>query len=243
MSARDVVLLHGWGYSAAVWDGLAKRLEPLFRVSAPHLPGFGGSPPCSPYTLEALARAVARSAPRRCHVVGWSLGGEIALAWARRAPDQVQRLALIATTPCFIAKPGWACGTPREVVREFGRSLAADRAVTMARFIGAQSRGDSRRRQVEAALRRAADARAPGSVLAAGLDVLLEADLRGALHRITQPALVVHGARDGTVPSAAGRRLAGLLPDARFALMPSCAHAPFLSHPRRVARALREFFA
>jgi pimeloyl-ACP methyl ester carboxylesterase len=44
------------------------------------------------------------------------------------------------------------------------------------------------------------------------------------------------------VPLAAGRGLAAALPDARFRLLRSCAHAPFLSQPARVVRALREFF-
>jgi pimeloyl-[acyl-carrier protein] methyl ester esterase len=57
-----------------------------------------------------------------------------------------------------------------------------------------------------------------------------------------QPALVVHGARDCIVPAAAGRRLAQALPNARFVLLRTCAHAPFLSRPRQVATLLREFF-
>jgi pimeloyl-[acyl-carrier protein] methyl ester esterase len=71
---------------------------------------------------------------------------------------------------------------------------------------------------------------------------LLNADLRRDLRRVRQPALVLQGARDYIVPPAAGRRLAAALPDARFQLLRSCAHAPFLSQPAQVARALREFF-
>lgn len=243
MSARDVLLLHGWGFSAAIWEDLARRLAPRFRVLAPDLPGYGGAPACSPYTLETMADTLARGAPRRCHVVGWSLGGEVALAWARRAPAQVERLALIGTTPCFTTRPGWWCATAPAVLREFGRSLAADRAGTLARFVAAQTKGDARARQFAAVLKRSSEGNTPGDVLAAGLAVLSSADLRKDLRRVTQPALVLHGARDRIVPPAAGRRLAAALPHARFSLMRACAHAPFLSQPARVARALREFFA
>jgi pimeloyl-[acyl-carrier protein] methyl ester esterase len=240
---KDVVFLHGWGFTAAIWEGLRDRLAPRFRVHAPDLPGYGAAPACTPYTLERMADTVARAAPRRCHVVGWSLGGEVALAWARRAPRQVQRLALIGTTPCFVARPGWPCATPGAVLREFGRSLSEDRSGTLARFLAAQAKGDARARQLGNAMRRSsADGTAAGA-LAAGLDVLAGADVRGDLHGVRQPALVIHGARDRIVPPAAGRRLGQLLPNARFALMRTCAHAPFLSQPGRVARALREFFA
>jgi pimeloyl-[acyl-carrier protein] methyl ester esterase len=240
---RDVVFLHGWGFSAGIWKDLASRLAPRFRVHVPDLPGYGGAPACSPYTLEGMAEALARGAPRRCHVVGWSLGGEVALAWARRAPRQVQRLALIATTPCFTTRPGWWCATAPGVLREFGRSLAADRAGTLARFVAVQAKGDARARQIAAVLQRSSEGNTPADVLAAGLAILSSADLRSELCGVSQPALVLHGARDRIVPPAAGHRLAAALPCARFSLMRACAHAPFLSQPGRVAQALREFFA
>lgn len=239
--SRDVVFLHGWGFSSGIWAGLAGRLGPRLRAHALDLPGYGAAPACSPYTLDALAAAVARAAPRRCHVVGWSLGGEVALAWARRAPRQVRRLVLIATTPCFARRAGWPCATEPAVLQEFGRWLAADRAGTLARFAAAQTKGDAQGQRLTGVLRAASERSANDAVLAAGLAVLLATDLRGELSRVRQPALVLHGARDRIVPPAAGRRLAAALFDARFTLLRSCAHAPFLSQPDRVAREVRSF--
>ena len=242
MKVRDVVLLHGWGFSAGIWGGLVAGLAPRFSAHATDLPGYGTAPACTPYALEKIAETVARSAPRRCHVVGWSLGGEVALAWARRAPRQVTRLALIAATPCFTRRPGWPCATDPAVLKEFGRYLAEDRAGTLERFVAAQAKGDARARRFADVLQQASRRSAPDAVLAAGLAVLADTDLRGELARVKQPALVLHGARDRIVPPAAGRRLAAALPDARFQLLRPCGHAPFLSQPGRVARALRTFF-
>jgi pimeloyl-[acyl-carrier protein] methyl ester esterase len=238
----DVVLLHGWGSSGRVWNDLAARLAVRFRVHVPDLPGYGTAPACARYTLEGLADALARNAPRRCHVAGWSLGGEIALAWARRAPRQVERLALIGSTPCFMSRPGWSCATTPATLREFAQRLATDRAGTLARFTAAQTRGDARATRFAGLLGQLVEGSASDDTLAAGLGVLASADLRRELPRLKQPALVLHGARDRIVPPAAGRRLAAALPHGRFALLRSCAHAPFLSQPGRVARALREFF-
>lgn len=239
---RDVVFLHGWGFPAGVWNDFADRLAPRYRVHVSDLPGYGAAPAVTPYTLKAMADAVSRTAPRHCHVAAWSLGGEVALAWARRAPRQVRRLALIGTTPCFASRPGWPCATAPAVLRDFGRSLAADRAGTLARFAAAQVKGDACARRVAGVLRQLGETSATDEVLAAGLAVLAGADLRGELSKVKQPALVLHGAHDRIVPPAAARRLAAALPNARFRLLRACAHAPFLSQPSRVAQALREFF-
>jgi pimeloyl-[acyl-carrier protein] methyl ester esterase len=242
MRVRDLVLLHGWGSGAGIWGGLARRLAPRFRVHALSLPGYDAEPALAPRSLQAMVAAVTQAAPRRCGVIGWSLGGEVALAWARHARRQVQRLALIAATPCFTSRPGWPCATAPAVLHEFGRSLAADRAGTFERFTAAQAKGDARAKQVAGVLQRFNEQSAPTDVLMAGLGVLSSADLRRELPLVRQPVLVLHGARDRIVPPAAGRRLAADLPDARFTLLRTCAHAPFLSRPRQVAEMLRGFF-
>lgn len=239
---RDVVFLHGWGSGSVVWDDLAPRLAPRFRVHALPLPGYGADSARAASSLQATVDYVARAAPRRCAVVGWSLGGEVALAWARRMPRQVQRMVLIATTPCFMGRPGWQCATAPAVLREFGRAIAADRAGTMPRFAGVQARGDARAKQVARVLQPLYKNGPPDEVLAAGLAILAGADLRRDLYKVKQPALVMHGARDRIVPPAAGRWLAQALPNARFELLRTCAHAPFVSQPERIAKTLREFF-
>jgi pimeloyl-[acyl-carrier protein] methyl ester esterase len=128
------------------------------------------------------------------------------------------------------------------VLAEFGRSLAADRGGTLGRFVGAQGKGDARRRRVAGVLERAVARDASSAVLAAGLAMLSVADLRPVVSRLRQPILIVHGARDRIVSPVAGRRLAGLPPLARFCLLRSCGHAPFVSRPRQVAALLGEFF-
>lgn len=239
---RDLVLLHGWGSGSGVWDDLAPRLAPRFRVHALPLPGYDADFARAASSLQATVDYIARAAPRRCGVVGWSLGGEVALAWSRRKPRQVQRMALIATTPCFTGRPGWRCATAPAVLHEFGRAIAADRDGTLTRFVAVQARGDAREQQVAGVLQPLYKNGLADEVLAAGLAVLSSTDLRRELPKVRQPVLVMHGARDCIVPPAAGRRLAQALPNARFTLLRTCAHAPFVSQPERTAKALREFF-
>jgi pimeloyl-[acyl-carrier protein] methyl ester esterase len=244
VATRDVVLVHGWGAGASVWKALVPELEPWRSVEMPDLPGYGAAPVCTPYTLEEIAAGLARSAPRQCDVVGWSLGALVALAWAQRAPQQVRRLGLIAATPCFAQRADWQHATAPAVLARFSGKLAADRAGTLRRFFSLEAHGDVKARLVARQLREAHAARdgpAP-EALAAGLRLLLETDMRGALASISQPALLIHGDRDGVAPLGAGEHLRRCLPNARLLVLPGAGHAPFISQARTVAAALLDFF-
>ena len=241
---QDIVLLHGWGTNAGIWNDLVARFAPRYRMHAWELPGYGDSPACAPYTARAIAAVLARTAPPRCQVVGWSLGALVALAWAQAAPEQVVCLALIAATPCFVQRASWPQGVEKEVLAGFSRALATDRAGTLQRFVSLQAHGDDRAREVARKLRSAlAAGREPeAAALADGLEILLETDMRAELDSIRQPALVLHGDRDQLVPLAAGRHLSRGLPRARMAVLHGTAHAPFLSRPAAAAAALQELF-
>jgi pimeloyl-[acyl-carrier protein] methyl ester esterase len=239
-----VVLLHGWGLGASVFDGLSRQLAAGSEASALDLPGYGAFATRAAGGLEEIAERIAASAPRRCCVVGWSLGALAALAWARSRPEQVQRLALVAATPCFVQREDWSAAMERPVFDAFAQTLGHDRAGTLERFVSLQAQGDSDARATMHALRAALrTGAAPGiEVLEQGLRILCETDLRPHLRAVEQPALVVHGDRDRLVPRAAAEHLARALPHARLAVIPGAAHAPFVSQPERVGGLIREFF-
>jgi len=240
---RDVVLLHGWGMNARVWQEMVTLLSPRYRLHARDLPGYGANPACAPYTLAAIAGAVARASPAPCQVVGWSLGGLVALAWARAAPEQAVRLVMVGTTPSFAQRPGWPHAVDSAVLAGFSRALATDRAGALQRFVALQARGDDNARRVVRQLRAALAAgdEADDAALATGLEILLETDLRDHLASIRQPTLVLQGDGDSLVPPAAAEHLSRGLPGARLAVFGGAGHAPFVSRPRQVAAALREF--
>jgi pimeloyl-[acyl-carrier protein] methyl ester esterase len=240
----DVVLLHGWSMHGGIWGELACALAARCRVHAVDLPGHGASPVCKPFTLEEIASELASQLPAPCAVCGWSLGGQAALAWARGAPHQVKRLALIATTPCFARRDDWPHAVQARVLHDFAREFAADYGGTLKRFLALQARGDAQAGLVMRRLRKRFLARGqPGTqALQQGLEILLGTDLRSQLHAITQPTLVVHGDRDALTPLAAGEYLSRTLPNARLAVVHGAAHAPFVGYAGKVGALLVDFF-
>lgn len=240
---HDVVLLHGWGTHAGVWEELASVLAKDFRVHAVDLPGCSKRSSCTPGSVTALADMLAQDMPRPCNVVGWSLGALIALTWARAAPGQIDRLALLSATPCFARRTDWEHGPEPRALKAFGEQLGNDYEGTIRRFIALQVLGDTDSRLAARQLQRHAPPREAASVAALqdGLRMLLDTDLRNDLVGIRQPTLVVHGDRDRLIPVAAGRYLGRRIPGARFEVVPGAAHAPFVSKLPAVSGLLADF--
>lgn len=234
-----VVYLHGWGLHGGIWAEVAGRRPGL----APDLPGYGGVPSVTPYDPAGLADALAPTMPERCILVGWSMGGMTALAWAARHPEQVAGLVLVSTSPAFVNRGDWALGLEPEVLAGFADALATDYKATLLRFLALQARGGDQARETIARLRATVFARGepdPAS-LAAGLELLRTVDLRAEAAQVRCPTLVIHGDYDPLCPAPAGEWLAAAIPDARLARHPRAAHAPFLSHPDWFAERLAGF--
>jgi pimeloyl-[acyl-carrier protein] methyl ester esterase len=239
----DLGLIHGWGLHGGVWDGLREELSRDFTLHVVDLPGHGRSPMRCPYALEDLAGDLLESLPRTAALCGWSLGAQVALVAALRAPQRVRALALVAATPCFARRADWPWGMEREALEQFAADLARDYEGTLRRFLALQARGSDAAREVIAALRERLfeRGRPDPQALAAGLDLLLKGDLRPAVAEVSQPALLVHGEPDVVARVEAARWMAGRLARARLLTLPGCGHAPFLAQPAPFAAALREF--
>ncbi|PWB59759.1 MAG: pimeloyl-[acyl-carrier protein] methyl ester esterase [Nitrosomonadales bacterium] len=243
-SGPDLALIHGWGMHGGIWDSVRPELARHFRVHALDLPGYGASAACQPYDLAALAQAVAGSLPAGIHAVGWSLGGLVAQRWALDRPQQVRRLMLVGSSPCFVQRGGWESGIEPSVLRTFAQDLDQDYAGTLLRFLSLQARNGEGLRTVMKYLRAAlfAKGRPSAEVLEAGLKLLLDTDLRNEAGNFQMPLAILHGERDMLAPAGAARWMGAQIPGARLELLPGCAHAPFLSHPEVFLRVAREFF-
>jgi pimeloyl-[acyl-carrier protein] methyl ester esterase len=226
-----LVLLHGWGAHARIWDGVAAELGCDRPVSVPDLPGYGESAIDGDYTPDGLARSLSARIDRACVLLGWSMGGLIAQAWATMAPSQIRGLVLVSSTPCFVRRADWPHGMPNEVLASFAAGLGKDGQAALGRFQALQARQDVNGRNVLSTLRHETEVSGVPSLktLSLGLDLLREADLRDAVSGITCQTLVVHGGRDTICAPDAGRWLAEALPIGRLAVHAGAAHAPFLS--------------
>lgn len=243
----DLVLLHGWGLNLRVWDDLVHELRDHFRVITVDLPGHGRSPwragRGTPAEQAWLIHQTVASVSRRYALLGWSLGGQLALDLAAAMPGEVERLVLVATTAKFASGPDWPRGMPGATIARLAAELRTDHRGTVSDFLELQARGSADAERVLERLRNALSdhGHAQPEALAAGLETLTNSDLRATLPYVRSPALVIAGQYDRITPPLASRALAKGLPDARYVELRRAAHAPFLSHGEQFALLVEKF--
>jgi len=230
--ALPIFALHGWGLNAATLAPLADAFDGRGFIAV-DLPGHGARRD-EPFgrDVEVLAEGLLAQAPPRSVWMGWSLGGMLALAAAAAAPERVAALVTVASSPSFVARPGWPQGMPAERLRRMAADLSADMQQTVNDFLTLQvmsSRGGrATLRQLQASLHERG--MASQQALDDGLHLLESLDLRSHVARLEMPLLAVGGARDRLVRPEAVEALADLVPRGEASVFDDAAHAPFLSH-------------
>jgi pimeloyl-ACP methyl ester carboxylesterase len=123
-SGRALVMSHGVGSSAEVWNGWVPALSPSYRVVRWDQPGHGRSPEvgADDYSGMLAYRSLTRVVGDESGVVlvGHSLGGYLSCRFAIEHPGQVAALVLVATGPGFRspdAMEGWNADIRRQAAK------------------------------------------------------------------------------------------------------------------------------
>ncbi|MHC9005692.1 pimeloyl-ACP methyl ester esterase BioH [Enterobacter adelaidei] len=234
-----LVLLHGWGLNAEVWNCINEELASHFTLHLVDLPGFGRSRDFGPMSLDEMAQQVLAAAPQNAVWLGWSLGGLVASQIALTRPERVSALVTVASSPCFSAQASWP-GIKPDVLAGFQQQLSEDFQRTVERFLALQTMGTETARQDARALKQTVlSLPMPDvEVLNGGLEILKTVDLREPLSALTMPHLRIYGYLDGLVPRKVVPLLDSLWPESESQVIAKAAHAPFISHPAEFCSAL-----
>lgn len=246
-SSVPAVFLHGFLGRGSDWDGLRERLAPR-PTYAPDLPGHGATP-LRP-GVQSYASWVAwltawldAHGLRRIHLVGYSLGGRVALAFALAQPQMVVSLTLESANP--------GLGDPQ--ARAERARLDAERAARIRReglraFLAdwyrlplfASLDAHPGLREVLVARRSQQDAAVMARVIAE-MSPGRQPDLTPRLAELSMPVLLVTGERDPKYP----RLLQGMarrIPHARLVLVPQAGHHVHLEAEPAFEGLLRDFW-
>lgn len=234
---EPLVMLHGWAMHTGIWREFAQQLGQHCQVICLDLPGHGRSEVLEHFTLEQISSALLAAIPvPHFSLLGWSLGGTIAMDMLNRCPERVKKLIVLAGNPLFVQSDDWP-GVKPEVLDGFAEQLNRDVALTLVRFLALQVNGLAHGKALLQTLKHAMLECSPPSTetLQAGLEILKQSDLREVLIRNQCPISLIQGDRDTLIPQASAHRLRQLNPAIDVHLLDKAGHVPFLSHPQPLA--------
>lgn len=241
--APPLVILHGWGSSAAVMSGLATALSADYRVWNVDLPGHGFSPlPPEPWGVPEHARLIGSLVEAECEgevvIIGHSNGGRIALYMA--SDDQLRRyvkaLALISpsgiprkrTLGYFVRKyTAQALKAPFEILPDPLREFSLDwlRNSLVWRLLGSS------------------DYRALEGVMRGTFVRTVNCYVQERLHAISVPVLLFYGTEDDAITREQMKVLEERIEDSGLIELPGAGHYGFLDEPEIVLAGIQHFLA
>lgn len=239
-----LVLLHAFPFDREMWSPQHGPLSVLdVRVLALDFPGFGQSTAGSePFTIEGAADVVAEFLTalkiERAVIGGLSMGGYVAMAFARKYPERVTALVLADTR---------AAGDDPPARENRDKAIAAVKADGAAKFaegmipkLLSEPTVKNQPHVVEFARKVATRQSAPAVV--AALQALRDRpDATPGLAGVTQPTLVLVGEFDAVTPPLAAARLAAHVAGSELAHIPGAGHLSNVENPDAFNAAVAKF--
>jgi 3-oxoadipate enol-lactonase len=238
--APVVCITHSLASDSGMW---AEQMPPLlqagFRVLRLDMRGHGGSDPVAgEYTMAELAGDVAAALDilgiTRIHYLGLSIGGMIGQAFAIAHGDRLVSAMWCDTLP---ASPAGAAALWDDRMNTVRRANSLDPLAdaTVERWFtdAFKPRKPGRWKQI----RDTVAATTPAGYLGCSA-AIMNFDFTAQLPGLRVPTLVVCGADDPGTPASENRRIAGLVPGARYEEIPNARHFPNVEHPNTFNRVM-----
>lgn len=199
-----LLLLHGWGYDLDCWAGSwMELLSDAYQVIGVNLPGHGEMSMVYDEhdglaELDEWINKSIGAINQPYHLLGWSLGGQVALRIAGTDP-RVQSVVLLATNPKFVTGPDWPLAMDPQVLEQFLAGYKSQPTKTLRRFASLQAQGATHGKRLQAELVQKMRAN-PSQTF--GLTLLQELDERTTLSQLKIPCYLELPQADSLVPYA-----------------------------------------
>lgn len=230
------VLLHGWMANANVFDTLLQELQlPKFQLLVPSLWSPEEKPdPLSEISIENLANDIIDLADFEqtysFHIIGHSMGGQIAQWVAAHHPDRLTGLVLLCSVPAN------GLSLPEDMANLFRNAGENHEALHgIIQNVSIDMKESEATRLADSAFKIDAD------LIARSFEAWSDCDFASSLDRIQSPTLVV-ATDDPAMPFALQKEeVADRINDARIARISGCGHYPHCEAPEQTARVIEDF--
>lgn len=230
-----MVLLHGFPLDHHLWDEVVPLLEDQFDLIIPDLRGFGGSSTVdSFYSMEDYASDVAALLDHlgipKAAIVGHSMGGYAALAFARLFPDRVSGLGLVSSQVLDDAPE-------RKEGRYKSAAEVADKGIaSVVETMAPKFTSDTRLQEYA---RTSMEKQQPAAYIGALKAMAERVDSTPLLSTINYPVVIIHGDADSLIPVDRAREVKASFPQSHFVEIRGAGHMPMMEAKEQTAEALR----
>jgi pimeloyl-ACP methyl ester carboxylesterase len=237
-----VALIHGFPLDSRMWDAQAAELSDCCRVIRPDLRGFGRSASQVPFSIESLADDLHEllKAIKAMPVVlaGLSMGGYVALAYARKYPTDLRGMILVDTRADGDTPEGKANRQKMiALARQSGSEAIAD--VMLPRLLAPDA--PRSRPQVAKALRSLMESCPPKTIEHALMAMRDRPDQTPFLASIPVPTLIIVGDADAITPPEVARAMHEQVPNSHLEVIRGAGHMAPMEQPAQVNQAIRHF--
>lgn len=224
---HSLVLFHGWGFDSRIWHSILPLFSEQYSLYCVDLPGFG----LTPYMeLDEFYKELLQRLPDKFSILGWSLGGLVALKLALNETQRITNLVMVASSPCFIKDNSWP-GITKETMMEFSTKLMQQPNEVLYEFMSLQIPGMKEFNIPNLTL----------EGLKMGLNWLMAWDFRMLLHEFNTPSLFLFGRLDSIVPKATMEAMQITYPNFHYHLVNKAAHSLFISHSQEFYQVVNHF--
>ena len=238
-----LLFVHGFPLSRGTWSKQVDAFKSSHRVIAPDLRGLGESEATAgPVSMirfaEDLYALIQHLHAGPIILAGHSMGGYVALAFAKAYPQALRGLVLVGTKAGADTPEGAATRrATAEKVRENGASVVVDAMVS--KMLSASNTDAA----MAASVRGFMASSKPEGVIGALLGMAERPDAGAWLREIRVPTLVIAGLDDTIIPSSESEALAKAIPGAQLKLIPKAGHLVAFEQASNFNGALRAWLA
>jgi len=187
--------------------------------------------------IGAVAARILQNAPPRFALAGLSMGGYIAFAMLRTAPERIARLALLDTS-ARPDLPEQTAGREKFIAMAQAGQLGDVVETLIPRFLHKNRHGDEALKRI---VRDMAADTGPEAFVRETRAIMSRPDSRPLLASIRCPTLVLVGEGDELTPPDLAREIAGGISGAKLAIVADCGHLSTIEKPKAVNAALSEW--
>lgn len=232
---QPLVLLHGYPLDHHLWDDVMPLLEETFDLIVPDLRGFGLSTTVdAPFTMNDYASDIALLLDmlgiQKTAIVGHSMGGYVALAFAKLYPKRVRGLGLISSQ--VLADP-----PDRKEARY--KSAADVEQNGIGSVVEAMTTKFTSDPRLQAFARSSMERQKPAAYIGALRAMAERTDSTSLLPSFTFPVVLIHGNADALIPIDRAREVKAAIPNAYLVEIDRAGHMPMMEAKEKTAEALK----